>query len=322
MAPRLSFCFLLLSLAIFSSSCFRRDQDVASRPVLKVNGQSLSAQEFAQLLADRLRSLSAFSVKDPRNVDKAKEDILREYIVRVITETYASEKKIYVSKEDLDAEVNKIVAGYGDQVSFRAGLAREGLTLAEWQRRLRFSLLERKVTATLEAPAAKPSEAELKTYYEQNLDEFTTPEEIQIRQIVVDSESAAKQIAEALNGRKKDFATLAREYSMTPESEAGGELGWVRRGMSEIFDQAFSYAIGHRSDVLKSPYGYHIYEVTGKRKSRKIPFAEAKDGIAKELLLDRQQAAYSSWLETQLQRTKVFKDQELIKSLSVDLSGS
>jgi peptidyl-prolyl cis-trans isomerase SurA len=58
-----------------------------------------------------------------------------------------------------------------------------------------------------------------------------------------------------------DFATLARRHSDDPGSrEQGGDLNWFRRGMMvrAFEDVAFGLRPGQISEVVETPFGYHI----------------------------------------------------------------
>src|SRR6185436_6598709 len=62
-----------------------------------------------------------------------------------------------------------------------------------------------------------------------------------------------------------DFAAAAKRFSMDPGTrEAGGELGWTRRGQNldqRFEDAAFSLRPGVISDPVETPFGYHLIQV-------------------------------------------------------------
>ena len=62
-----------------------------------------------------------------------------------------------------------------------------------------------------------------------------------------------------------DFAALAREHSDCPSGAKGGDLGSFGRGMmvGAFEETAFALAVGATSDVIETPFGYHIIQRTG-----------------------------------------------------------
>ncbi len=69
---------------------------------------------------------------------------------------------------------------------------------------------------------------------------------------------AREVLAKARDG--EDFEALAAEYSDGPTRTRGGDLGPFPRGrMHPAFEQAaFGLEVGGISDVVETPFGYHV----------------------------------------------------------------
>ena len=63
-----------------------------------------------------------------------------------------------------------------------------------------------------------------------------------------------------------EFSKLAQQYSDCSSGKKGGDLGWFGRGkmVGAFQDAAFACAVGEIT-TCKSPHGYHIILVEGRR---------------------------------------------------------
>jgi parvulin-like peptidyl-prolyl isomerase len=144
---------------------------------------------------------------------------------------------------------------------------------------------------------------------------------VRLRQIVLEKEDDAKRLMDELSDGA-DMTKLARQFSVAPEGENGGDTGWIDKGTLEVFDQAFKMNVGTRSKILKSPYGYHIYDVLKKEPEARLSFQEAKAKIRAQLREQSEQAVFSAWLEEQVRKTSVKRDDALIRAIKVTTRGS
>lgn len=84
--------------------------------------------------------------------------------------------------------------------------------------------------------------------------------------LLVKTEEEAKRIKEEiLNG--KEFAKAAKEVSLCPSGQNGGDLGYFSKGqmVKEFEDAAFSMNVGEISDPIKTQFGYHLIKLTDKK---------------------------------------------------------
>ncbi len=138
------------------------------------------------------------------------------------------------------------------------------------------------------------SKEELENYYQENLSYFSIAEERRASHILIqiaapanpeDDEKAKERIEEIEKELKggADFATLAREYSQDSASaEKGGDLEFFTYyEMVPSFSEAvfFLEEAGDVSEIVKTPFGYHLIKLTGIKASYVKPFQEVEERL-------------------------------------------
>ena len=155
------------------------------------------------------------------------------------------------------------------------------------------------------------SEDDIKSYYDAHMDEFTTPEMVQVRHILIkvdagasedEKKKAREKVEDILNkiNSGEDFAKLASEFSddsMT--NPKGGDLGFVPRGrlVKPFEDVAFTLKPGEVSEIVETPFGYHIIKVDEKKDAGVEPYEIVKDKIKQKLIQERIQSDVAAFIE-------------------------
>ena len=145
------------------------------------------------------------------------------------------------------------------------------------------------------------SDADYQRAYQQNQEQFKTPEQVDVRHILVKTMEQALDIKKQLeNGA--DFAALAKKYSEDPGSkDNGGLYKNVERGkMVPEFDKAaFSLPVGKISDPVQTSFGFHILKVDAHRQPRTRPLEEVKNEL-EDQLKSQKEASKAGELATQV----------------------
>lgn len=145
----------------------------------------------------------------------------------------------------------------------------------------------------------KLSEEEIEEYYKENKEEFIKGEEYHLRHILVETPEEAEAVREKIRGGA-DFAELAKERSIGPSGEKGGDLGFITQGMTikPFEDAAFTLKPGKISEVVKTEFGYHIIKLEEISPERQRTLEESKIEIEYILLPEKQQNAFTKWLSS------------------------
>ncbi len=204
--------------------------------------------------------------------------LLREELIR----QGAKQHNITVIDEDVQSELDRLADQFGSTAGLEQVLSQYGMSLDDLRGQIKSTLL-------LEGIAAKDvtvEEEELKTYYEENKDRYTEPEQVKARHILVEDEETAKSILKKLESGE-DFAEIAKEKSSDSGSkDKGGDLGFFERGvMDASFEEAaFNLGIGETSAPVKTMFGYHIIRVEDKKPERLAAFEEVQDDVRKQVI--------------------------------------
>ncbi len=304
---------------ILTVGCQPNYPKLVNKPIVQVNEHSLTTKEFAGQLARRLKDLDGFTAKDPQIVRQAKDQIINDFIIKSLVTDWARTKNISVQESSVDSLVDKYRSHYPDDLSFRRLLAKEHLSFSEWREKLRHSLIEQEVFKKIGEKIRPPGEDEIKKYYAEKKDQFKKKERIYIRQIVVDEMAKAELIK--ASSKTKDFSGLAQKFSNAPEAKSGGLVGWIEKGTVDFYDELFDLQVGAISQIIKSPFGYHIVKIERKSPPTSATLDEARPGIVRELTAKREQAEFVAWLDKQIRSSKVMKDYDLLNAINVDTRG-
>lgn len=121
------------------------------------------------------------------------------------------------------------------------------------------------------------------------------------------------ELKEKIVSKSATFEDLARQNSQEPGSAAkGGDLGWLEPGdAGPEFDQALStLKPGEISDVIESPFGFHILRVTERKAEDQS--AQKERAMARQVLRERKmQEAMEDWMRQVRDRAYVeFREEQ------------
>ncbi|MGQ9830788.1 MAG: SurA N-terminal domain-containing protein [Thermochromatium sp.] len=145
------------------------------------------------------------------------------------------------------------------------------------------------------------SEEDLRQLYASDQARFVQPERREVRHLLrqIDTgadEAKAQAVLDEIQAIRariqagESFEELAKALSQDPGSAAkGGSLGVIESGiMTPAFDQAaFALKVGEVSEPVRTPFGYHLIEVTKILPPETKPFEMVRDQLRAELIRQR-----------------------------------
>ena len=303
---RIMLLFLLLFCgALFVTGCEAEPEEKPLSPLIVINDQEISKADF---LAEFEKTLQ----KDQPLTGIEREELQRSFLVQLIDRELihgeARRLNIEITEADIDAALQAYRQDYSG-TSFETMLQDRGVTLEGWREELRESLIMEKLLEEAVYSRVDVSDKEISAYYEANRKQFDRPAQVRARQIVVADEVKGQEVL-ALLRQGRPFAEIAAEYSLSPDAEQGGDLGFFSRGeMPPEFDEVvFDLPVNRLSDLVKSDYGYHIFLVEEKRKAVRLKKKDVADEIRAILESQKKEDVYLDWLQEMRARAVITVD--------------
>jgi peptidyl-prolyl cis-trans isomerase C len=289
---RLSPLYLLILLSLLVAC--KQQGEAASPALIRVDGRTVTLEQFKKSFAKTLPADQVLS-------EEEKADLERSFLVQVIDRELALAEAdrlgVSVTPEEVEAALREHRRDYpGD--AFEQMLAAKGITLDDWRRDLEEGLLMEKVVRQAVYAKVAVAESEVDDYYQEHRDEFDRPAQVRARQIVVASKEEGQRVLGLLR-QGEPFTEVARQNSLSPDAEEGGDLGFFARGdMPPEFDAiVFTLPVGRISDLVQSEYGFHIFLVEERREALRLPLSELRTEIRDRLLAEKEERAYQRWLQ-------------------------
>ena len=274
-----------------------------------VNGEEIHLSEFEEALKGIEERAGAPAPTERR--DEIYRNIINQLIEYRLLVQETVERNIEVTDQEVEARLAVFKQHFGSSEDFEKALSEQELTLQKFKEETRITIrLDKMLSEEVEEKISIESN-DLENFYKENLSQFSQEEQIQASHILIvvaadakpwEKEAARKQAADILEKIRagEDFASLAREHSQDPgNAQEGGEIGYFGRGaMVGAFERAaFALNPGEVSELVDSPFGFHIIKVTDKQPSRTLPLDEVRPQLEQFLQNQKRQEQTAEFLD-------------------------
>lgn len=285
--------------------------------VARVNGEAINKADLENAVKGLEGRAGGPVPADQR--DRVYRGVLDDMIAYRLLVQEVKARKIIVPESDIDAQIAQIRSQFQTDAQFQQALTMQKMTLAAVRDDARSELgVEKLVETEIAGKIAVTPEA-VTDFYQKNQDKFQQGARVRASHILIavpdTADAAAKQQAKTkaeavlkdLKGGK-DFAAAAKESSQDPGSApSGGDLGFFEQGqMVPPFEQAaFALKPGAMSELVESPFGFHIIKVAEKQDARVVPLEEAKPKIDEFLSGQNRQTQTQAFVSTLKAKAKI-----------------
>ena len=277
-----------------------------------MNGEPVSRAAFER----ELQQLRVGGGEGSGPTEVLKSSVLDDLVARTLLLQQARARGLEVGQDQLDRAFLAIRTEYPG-TAFDDLLAQERLSVADLRARLRDQLTVEKLFREEVFSRVEVPDAEVARYYAEHASEFDEPERVHARQIVVRTREEAARLREEVRRKPATFADVASRASIGPEGKRVGDLGWFGKGqgMPEVFDVCFRLSPNAVSDVVPSPFGFHVFQVLEKKSPSSRTLEQARQAITARLLRERRGKAQEDYVAALRARAKIQIDPAAVASV-------
>ena len=320
--------------------------EIIEQVLVNVNGDILTKTEFEQRQVTVLRARPELGnvTPDSPELKKAIGEVTPQLILEAVDELLliqrGRELGLALGDEQFTGIVENIKKSNNltDEAQFQAALTQEGMTMADLRRSLERQMLASEAQRRDVVDKISVTEAEAQAYYEEHKQEFTTPSEVTLREILIDvpvsdrgvnvaEDDAARAEAEELRTRLlagEPFARLAAEVSDAPSKANGGLIGPIGREelAAALQAQLDKMKVGDLTEVIRTPRGYQILKLESRTEVKIRTFDEARSDISNKVGESKMTGERLKYLERlRAQATIIWRNDELKKAYEQALAA-
>ena len=221
-------------------------------------------------------------------------------VVRIVDDSlileYGRDRGIILSEAELERAIQDIVKDYPES-NFKETLLTRCIDYNEWKERFRGQLLIKKIVKDHIDSLAPISYQAIKSYYQDKKENFRHPPRAKFMHIVTKNKREAETTLSRLKGGE-DMAELVKEQSIHSGIQGDYRMNWNTEDTlpKPLSDIIFSIKVDKLSNIVKTPYGFHIIKVVERQGAGRKELPEVMGEIENRLLSIAIERHYTAWL--------------------------
>lgn len=270
--------------------------------VAMVNGAEIGREQLnGELYRAEKLAIDAGRFLTAAQVTTLTSELLENLVKQELLYQEAVKKKVTVGDDEIQATLQKLKPQFKTEAAYTKALP----TLeAQVQR----SAVMKKYVEEAFSAKAQVSDAQVRASYDEHLNNFRKPEQIEMGYILIKAEGddagkeKARKKTEALRKRilkGEDFGKIAKKESDDPTAPEGGKVSAVRKGqlLPPLEKALFALKPGEVSPVIETAAGFNLVTAYERTPETAVPFEEVKDELKKLLQSAEGQKAANAHIE-------------------------
>jgi peptidyl-prolyl cis-trans isomerase SurA len=262
-------------------------------------------------------------------VDERQKNVLRDLIDQSLLVQRGKDMGVSVEPEVIKKlDQVRIQNNLGSMEDLEKAVSGQGVNWEDFKNNIRNGILTQRVISSEVGSHLNIGKDEVQKYYDAHQKEFIRPEQVALREIVVNT--AGKKDSELPDLKKKaetalqrvkdgeDFGELAKRLSDGSTAKEGGFLGIYKRGelAKELEDIVFKMKKNELTDVMDTKQGYLVLQVLEHYDEGQQPLTKVENEIMDRLYSKKMEPALRDYLKTLREQSYV-----IIKPGFQDIAG-
>lgn len=276
-------------------------EDVA----IRVDDLVIDRREFEVIFRDAVRRKYYHGKVPADELDRFRRQVARDIVTQTMVFRDARSRGLEPDRAAIGRSIEVFEARNANRPDWQAGREQ---TLAALEQRLERQDLLQQMEDNIRA-LPYPDEPSVERFYLSSPDRFTEPEKIRASVILLTvppsagetawsrAETQARELKDLLD-EGADFAHLAASHSGHASGSAGGDLGYLHRGMLEAGVQRAvdALGVGETTRPIRVLEGILLFRLVDIEPARLRPYDEVRDRAAALLYRQMQDQAWQAYL--------------------------
>ena len=293
---------------------------ILQRILVKVNGDIITQTDLERAQVDAIRQggLRATTEAELRQaLVEVTPQVISAAVDELLIVQQGRELGYHLNDEQFEDLVESIKTenNFASDEEFREALMQsEGMNVDDLRQTMERQMLINQVQQVEILRKVVLTDSEAREHYENNLNEYTEPETLTMREILirvaegiggtvnVAADDQARHEAEEARLRilaGEDFSLVAIAVSDAASKANGGLIGPI--DLTFVNDTVQTALLGLEteeiSQPIRTPAGYHILQLVERTEPTPLPFEEVRDAIGNSVFSERRVAEYRNYID-------------------------